>query len=149
MQKYVFKSLPSILNKRKKWLHSPSMLAESLIWLVLYNQSNFYRFWGNILLLVYSVFFLFFIGHHTDSKPTGLNQYGSNFQTGKTVQAEHGCSSLLGHFVTIGIIYPMKLDDACANFTHEGTNSSYSWNKIILNEIIFYQNQRLTIFNFV
>ena len=78
--------------------------------------------WGNIYLLVYS-FFLFFIGHHTGSKSTRTDLYGSNFQIGKTVLAEHGCSSLLGHFV---LIYPMKLKDACANFTPEGTNSSYS-----------------------
>ena len=71
---------------------------------------------------------MFFICHHTGSKPTRMDQYGSNFQIGKNVQAEHGCSSLLGHFVlsAIGIICPMKLDDACANFTPVGTNSSYS-----------------------
>ena len=73
-------------------------------------------------------FFLFFICHHTGSKPTGTDQNGSNYRIGQDcagrAQLQYLIMSLC--FVTISIIYLMKLDDACANFTPEVDISSYS-----------------------
>ena len=70
-------------------------------------------------------FFSISICYHTGSKSTRTDQNVYNFRIGKIYAGRAGCSSLLGHFVTIGIIYLMKLDDTCANFTPESKNSSY------------------------
>ena len=45
-----------------------------------YNQSNFHWFWWNIQLSVSSVFVFFCIGHHSDSKLTGTDRNGSDYQ---------------------------------------------------------------------
>ena len=54
-----------------------------LIWLVTYNQSNFYRFWGKHLVIGQFGFSVFFICQSTGSKPTRTEQNGSSYWIGQ------------------------------------------------------------------
>ena len=69
---------------------------------VLYYQSNLYRFCGNIWLLVNSFsllfigrfsFILLFFGQHFDSTFTGTDRNGHNYRIKSDLRAVHSCNS--------------------------------------------------------
>ena len=72
------------------------MAAIGQCWLVPFNQSNFYRFFRNHLVIGQCTFSLYFIGHHTgivnlsEQKETDLIT-GSD----QVVRVVHSCNSFL------------------------------------------------------